>query len=197
MRRYWLDPAAGLNVSQGNPVYNLYAPYGLNNMTGPEAKVQGIPVPVFLSLPYFFHADEYYVREVEFLPPYNGANHSRYNTELEIEPWTGITMSAKKRIQVNVKIEGTMLRLPNMPEYFFPIVWFDLESTIGDKLADKFKSQVYLGLSLKKHLPLIGGLEGGLLFVAAVTMMFYGFSRKDSSAETERLLPEQTNPTLN
>jgi len=78
-------------------------------------------------------------------------------------------MSARKRVQVNIELNQTILNHPNMKRLFFPVAWFDLESTVSDKLAEEFKNQVYLAEKIKNNIPLVCGcVAGGFLLLAAI-----------------------------
>lgn len=118
---------------------------------------------------------------MEFLN-FHGQNESLHNTELDIEPYTGLTMSAKKRVQVNVQLEGSMLHNPKMKKYYFPVAWFSLESEISDKLADKFKGQVNLALKVKGYIPYVCGGVGGAMFLLVLILIVLSCKNKKKRA---------------
>jgi len=172
LRRYWLEPSNFFNISQ-NPAYHLNAKQGLSNMTAVEEVLQGTPLPLFMSLPVFFQSDESYLQAVQFV---NAApNISLHNTEIMVEPITGITMKAAKRIQVNCKINPTFLLYPTINTTYFPVAWFELESTISDPLADQWKNTVGLATKVHYYCPFvmgaIGVVFGGLTLYSVVLSM--------------------------
>ncbi|UYV75881.1 SCARB2, partial [Cordylochernes scorpioides] len=63
-------------------------------LCGPEA-------PIVISAPHFYDADEYYVSQFEGLNP----NKEDHETRLDIEPQTGTTVQAKRRIMISVESE--------------------------------------------------------------------------------------------
>jgi len=176
MRIYWVDPTSGYNQTLGGYSYDLYGPQGINNMTGPETKIQGTPVPVFISLPYFFHSDKYYLNRINFLSPYQNQSQELYNTMLFVEPISGINMASKKRIQINIKLSSSFIKTPHFPNdeiidgIVFPVAWFSLESTISDKLAKEFRDKVYIAVAIREYLPLGAGILSGLLFLIAASL---------------------------
>jgi len=165
---YWTDPRSFYNVSEHNEAYHLYAPKGLSNMTGPEQAENGSPVPIFMSLPLFFHSDDSYFNAIEWQAPNNVQNETKHNTEILVEPISGITMAASKRIQVNCRIAPGFLMYPNITTTFFPVAWFELTSSISEPLANKFRRTVYLATTLSTLCPYIMGAVSVLSLCAMV-----------------------------
>jgi len=134
LRNYWIDPNSFTNTSSQ---YYLYAPDGLSNITAVYNATTGSPVPVFLSLPYFLQSDPFCLSKVDFLD-YVGPNFTTQNTVLLVEPITGLTMAAKKRTQINLKVGPSFLKYPNMTDdLYFPVAYFELKSSITPALTSE------------------------------------------------------------
>merc|ERR1711973_709137 len=101
------------------------------------------------------------------------ADHMTY---LDIEPHTGLVLSAHKRIQVNMPIVPTnrdqivfLKDIPAIPA--FPVVWLDEGADIDQENIDKIKSMVTTPLKILDvtkwvliGLGIAGFLLGALLF---------------------------------
>lgn len=57
--------------------------------------------PVHMSSPHFFQSPEYLVNDLLDFPPPEG---DKYETQLDIEPNTGIAISVHKRIQASQRV---------------------------------------------------------------------------------------------
>jgi len=185
LNKYWLEPSSFWNISMGNSDYHLSAPQGLSNMTAPEAVQQGSPVPIFMSLPLFFQSDPSYLQQVQFQPPHNVPNMTLHNTEILVEPISGITMKAAKRVQVNVLMNQTFVLFPQIPSpTYIPVAWFELTSTISDPLAAKFRNTVLLAKKLGDLCPYVMGSLGGLAAAFTIFCVYTGYQlRKKSGYE--------------
>jgi len=107
-----------------------------------------------------------------------------HNTEIMVEPTSGITMKAAKRVQVNVKMDPTFILYPNMTTIYFPVIWFELTSTISDPLAAKFKNTVMLAQRLGSVCPYVMGSLGGLCALFTIFCVYTGYQlRKKSGYE--------------
>lgn len=93
--------------------------------------------PVYLSLPHFYKADPDYVDSVDGLSP----DQNKHELYLLIHPRTGVVLELAARLQINVLIEPneaiTMFR--EMPERMFPILWFEIKTTLPDHLLRKIR----------------------------------------------------------
>jgi len=134
--------------------------------------------PVIMSSPHFYLAEkqlDHFAAEDNVLNPVE-ADHMTY---LDIEPNTGLTLSAHKRIQVNMPIMPTdsdmivfLKDIPSIPA--FPVVWLDEGADIDQENIDKIKSMVttpLLILDVTKWV-LIGVGISGILLGAAVLLIF-------------------------
>jgi hypothetical protein len=155
---------AGFNSNQYN---------GMSNLTAAKKFL-----PIFMSKPYFLDADAELSASVVGMQDGGGGTYEqrkeKYDTMLDVEPISGITMRAHKRLQVNLRVEafsftpffGARVNLfPNVGVRVLPVVWIDEHGEIDSATAATFKSQVYTATEAKKFI-YWGGLLGGCAAVA-------------------------------
>lgn len=101
VRRYGLDVEDFDNVTldPSNAEYYQFGPCGLGNMTS----VLG--APVFASKPHFLNSSETLVNAIDGLKP----DVELHDTYIDVEPWTGSTIRAHKRLQLSVMFEDWSL----------------------------------------------------------------------------------------
>eukprot|EP01127_Copromyxa_protea_P018193 TRINITY_DN5662_c0_g1_i1.p1 TRINITY_DN5662_c0_g1~~TRINITY_DN5662_c0_g1_i1.p1 ORF type:complete len:512 (-),score=98.33 TRINITY_DN5662_c0_g1_i1:77-1480(-) len=195
--RYWLADDNFFNITQGDSAYHLNAPHGMSNMSAPMNVMQGTPVPIFMSLPLFFHSDDSYFEAVDFLPPNNTRERHLHNTELMIEPTSGITMKVKKRVQVNVRMTSSLILYPNVTTTFMPIAWFELSSTISEPLADQVKSTLLLAKAIAYYCPYVLGGLSGLFLLLTIHAAYMAHIRSQSSGYDLIEDTEEAGPIIN
>jgi hypothetical protein len=103
--------------------------------TGNAAAAAG--PPVYLSMPHFCHADP----SVAAMTEGTRCNESRHDLWLGVEPLTGITMAAAKRLQVSSELDA---RFPtfdaNVAHTILPIFWAEELAEVSEKYATAFRS---------------------------------------------------------
>lgn len=82
-------------INPANEQYFMFGPSGILNTT------KAANVPVFISFPHFYLADNHLVAAIEGLNP----QESIHQTYIDVEPQTGLLTSARKRLQVNYLME--------------------------------------------------------------------------------------------
>lgn len=95
-RRFGIQ-SKDMDNSTDNPAnaqFYAFGPSGLENTTAATG------VPVFVSLPHFLHGDDRLVAAVEGLNP----NEAEHESNLDMEPQTGLLTQAHKRLQVNYQM---------------------------------------------------------------------------------------------
>jgi hypothetical protein len=159
--------------------YYLRAPSGVSNITAVNAITQGSPVPILISQPHFFSADSSYSEAIEILEPNSATELMKHNTFLFVEPVTGLTIKANKRLQVNLQIQPTVITYPNIRPTFVPVVWFEEYSELSADQVNQWQSSVGLAIKWMKYIPVISlCLAGIFLFVSgAVLFQAYLLSR--------------------
>jgi len=107
--------------------------------------------PLVMSSPHFFGAEQ----QLEHFGADSGLNPQEelHQTILDIEPLTGFTLSAHKRLQMNMPIVATnrpeIVFLESINEFpAFPILWLDEGADIDQENIDKVKKKVTTPLLL-------------------------------------------------
>ena len=78
-----------------NAGFYSYGPNGLMNLTA------AVLAPIFASKPSFLDAEEWLIDEVSGLPP---AEKETMDTNIWVEPHTGVLVKALKQLQVNIMV---------------------------------------------------------------------------------------------
>ncbi len=151
VRRYVLDPTQMLNAS--NAPTSANADYRMVEGDGivPLAAVnQG--APIYLSLPHFTGADPTLVQaKVQGLTPAASATQAEgpYLTFLDVDPISGRTMQAFKRLQLNIGLKASMLNRPDITgtylaggDVIMPVLWVEESGTISDADAAAYVSAI-------------------------------------------------------
>ena len=130
---------------------------GLGNMTAAKG------FPLFVSKPHFLDGDASLrdTSKLEGLAPV-AADHDLF---VDVEPISGLTMNARKRLQINLGVSAGDWYSKNVTEVFLPLVWIEEGATISDspKLAKDFKDDVYGAQDLQDNISLGGPVVGILL----------------------------------
>jgi len=155
-----------------------YAPDWDMNLRGYVNLTRQKQTTLYLSKPHFYDAlDDWTTGKIiGMLPP----DQSRDDTYLDIEPLTGATMHARKRIQANLylppKAEHNWLNKfnPLVPTgQFYPVMWIDERGDITPKLAKEFKDQVYMAVNLGTALTYVGFIVGALAFTTGCVLLIF------------------------
>ena len=150
--------------------------------------------PLFVSKPHFLDADPYYQSLVLGLSP----NRTLHDTNVYVEPLSGITMQSYKRLQITIQVNVSLL-YPHMSPAFVPVIWVEESGSITPQLASQFTGQVYTALDVSKALQW-AGVIGGSLLLLCVTAIFLAILAPDrhpvgpalEDSETVRLLNGDT-----
>lgn len=98
--------------------------------------------PVYLSFPHFYQADPLLLDEIEGLTP----NKEEHETYFKIQPKLGVTLEAKVKVQLNLKVEQTNIHIvKNFRSIVFPIMW--LEEGVAE-LPPHIHTWVYLSTTV-------------------------------------------------
>ncbi|XP_058463026.1 protein croquemort-like [Malaya genurostris] len=108
--------------------------------------------PATVSYPHFYLADPIYRQDVDGMEP----NKEQHEFLLALEPHTGVPLSVKAQLQVNlvVKKYGITL-LDGIPDVMLPILWFRQKADLSEELASDVKLLlilpdigIYIGIGL-------------------------------------------------
>ena len=177
-RRYTVDPMAWKNASSvpANANYRQVEGDGLL----PIASVkQG--APIYISQPHFTGADATLVQaKVRGLAP-DTTGSGQYAFYIDVDPITGRTMQAFKRVQVNVGLSKAMLNRPDISgtylaagTIFMPSFWGEETAVISDADAASFVTALYTPVSVGVALPIVLLVVGLLLLVAGLVCLGLG-----------------------
>jgi hypothetical protein len=142
MYRYMIAPSA-LDIN--DTFYQSI--YGMANLT---SYYNG--VPIYISKPNMLGVDPYYVN----LTLGMNATEEKDDTFLYVEPITGITMNAHKRLQLNIYLDSLFknylnIFTPNISTgLFYPIVSVEESAEITENDANLFKSEILKPIYLTK-----------------------------------------------
>jgi len=134
-------------------------------------------------------ADESYKSSIIFT---NGkADPNIHETYIDVEPTTGFTFNARKRVQINALLKNSMIRFPKLNTTFFPVFWFEIFGTIGDGQATDFKNTVIFGKNMARYMIYgsIGGIVFSLLGVGLFILAFVMNSKRGKYIEVEKEEP--------
>jgi len=158
-----------------------FLPSGMANLSAPY---NGIPL--YVSKPHFLDADPCYLEQVVMTPP----NRTLHETMLDVEPITGTTFNAKKRLQLNIYMRPILLLYPNIPEVYCPMVWIEEGGTITESLVDQFKNSIDIAIAVENWVGIGGKAVGAfLLFLAIVCfigVVIFSYSEREKASHEER-----------
>lgn len=156
-----------------DPRYYQSVP-GLMNITAPmAASMGGVGPPLFLSLPGYCYADDSLAEGVEGIT----CDHLKHDIHLDVEPMTGITLSALKTLMLNSWFGQKYKAVdPHVNDTFLPIFWAQETSEATPALLAGFKTMLFAQgarrfLDTKAQpVGIAVAILGGLLFVAGLVM---------------------------
>ncbi|KAF2358401.1 CD36 family, partial [Trinorchestia longiramus] len=95
--------------------------------------------PVVVSTPHFYMGDEELITAVNGLHP----NKDEHETYLDIEPHTGVSFRAMKRIQFNMPLKpyADLPDLVNVTSVIFPIFWMNESAVVPEARASQLQEQ--------------------------------------------------------
>jgi len=133
-------------------------PEGLQNISPCQ-----FDAPVYLSFPHFYKAAP------ELSEPFEGLNPSqeKHETFFKIQPKLGVTLEARVRVQLNLKVEHAEVHpVRKFPSITFPIMW--LEEGVAE-LTPGIHSWVYLSTTFADKVAPV--LQYGLIVVGSLTLV--------------------------
>lgn len=97
--------------------------------------------PVFMSMPHYCHVDPAVAAQTTGVTPCDVAAHDLW---LGVEPTTGITMAARKRLQVSSAFDARHTSFDGrLQPTILPIFWAEEAGEIGEAQARQIRSQMY------------------------------------------------------
>lgn len=97
--------------------------------------------PVLMSFPHFCHVDPAVAAQTTGVSPCNTTLHDLW---LGVEPNTGITMAARKRLQVSSAFDGRHSSFDrDVRPTILPIFWAEEAGELGEAEAEQIRTQLY------------------------------------------------------
>eukprot|EP00879_Flechtneria_rotunda_P028466 GHRR01030582.1.p1 GENE.GHRR01030582.1~~GHRR01030582.1.p1 ORF type:complete len:491 (+),score=126.44 GHRR01030582.1:556-2028(+) len=166
--RYWLDPAQ----AEPNPCHNMDI-RGLINITGPQAggftgRANASGPYIFISMPMFCGVDDRLVQDVEGLR----CDWEKHMTWIDVEPTTGVTMRAYKRLMLSSRLGplGSVLEPGVAGNLTIPMFWAEETGQLTHDLARQFKSSVYRAQWFIANLGKMCWILGGSLILIGILL---------------------------
>lgn len=169
-------------VNLGNCYCNgQCTPDGLINITSCR-----YGAPAFVSLPHFYKADPILRDGIVGMNP-NEEDHDFYIT---LEPTTGIPLQVAARLQVNILLQPSQIRLfQNVPKIYFPMFWFSMKVEAPKDLASDLKYFLLL-----PNICFGGGIVTVILgSLIVLSVIFFLVVKKQRTNNPEPLKTETTN----
>ncbi|KAK2722818.1 lysosome membrane protein 2-like isoform X2 [Artemia franciscana] len=112
--------------------------------------------PVIMSTPHFYLTNwEELFNDFDGLSP----EKSLHETYMDLDPVVSVPLSARKRLQANIKIRPAY-PLPSFAnlakEYVFPLMWIEQGADFTEAVADRLKSKVYKSKDMLSNIPWVG-----------------------------------------
>lgn len=142
--------------------------------------------PAFVSYPHFYLADQSYRDKIDGMTP----NREKHELHIILEPETGIPLSVKAQLQLNLFIDRIkdVTMFEKVKPTFMPMLWFRQSALLTPDLANQAK----MLLTLPSVFQYTGyGMIGlGVLFLAIAALMHFRKEWKDT--DTEELITEES-----
>ncbi|XP_058819871.1 protein croquemort-like [Topomyia yanbarensis] len=118
--------------------------------------------PATVSYPHFYLADQTYRDAVDGMNP----DKEQHEFVLALEPHTGVPLTVKAQLQVNLMVKQYGLTLlEGIPDVMLPILWFRQRADLSEELANDIKLLLILpdiGMYIGIGLGVVGAICLGL-----------------------------------
>lgn len=156
----------------------------------------------YVSKPHFMDAAPELINSITGIPVGTKAAHDTY---LNVEPISGVTMQAAKRLQLSVRLTSEIALVPNatgqynpflwgggLPNpggmgQYMPIYWAEEYGEISDASADSFVAGVYGGQMASMGIYIAGEVAACALVVGSVIMFWVAAAKDQSGTGSTRL----------
>ncbi|MHA2363615.1 MAG: hypothetical protein ACXAC7_06635 [Candidatus Hodarchaeales archaeon] len=186
--RFILDPETLKSSSENADMAKYYQ--GISGMANMSV-AKGIPL--FLSKPHFLNAESSLseTANIRGMSP----DPEKHETVIDVEPISGATMNAAKRLQISVMVNKTDFFYTNIADSFMPIMWIEEGGSIPADSASDFRDSVYGAQSLSDY-SLLGGSAVGIVSIlgAVITgaLSYRPSGKPDEKIETR--IEDETPP---
>eukprot|EP01006_Ploeotia_vitrea_P019666 TRINITY_DN51892_c0_g1_i1.p1 TRINITY_DN51892_c0_g1~~TRINITY_DN51892_c0_g1_i1.p1 ORF type:complete len:555 (+),score=55.92 TRINITY_DN51892_c0_g1_i1:23-1687(+) len=158
-----------------NAGYNMFGRSGVQNLSSVMKVQMGLTAPIFISVPYYIWADEWYRDQLIWDCHATGhqdiwkKDPESMLTWIGVEPTTGSTLAYEKRLMMSIMSEID----PNFHGWnqrngtYFPIFWGHNYATVSKKMASKLKGELGMLTGLKV-VCIIGMVFASIFIIAGV-----------------------------
>ncbi|CAF0776018.1 unnamed protein product [Adineta ricciae] len=146
--------------------------------------------PIYISLPHLLYAADRYQSRLEGIEP----DAPIHRTIFEVEPHTGLVLSAQKRLQINVFLqpEHFIDDFKYISEVVLPAIWINESTTIDQKSADDLNNQVLRFFTIVRWVSIVLIPIGIVIFIVTIVL----FKKHRSREESTPLLFAEANNTI-
>lgn len=137
-----------------------------------------------MSTPHFYHGDPEDIAQVVGLNP----QAEEHETYLDIEPITGVTFRAAKRIQVNIALRhySNLPSFASVPEIVLPVLWANESVVVPLERTNALHRTLTLPFLLLKVATGVLVALGVILIIVAIVKLVLFFKRKEPSKPKNR-----------
>ncbi|KAF2363795.1 CD36 family, partial [Trinorchestia longiramus] len=128
-------------------------------------------VPIVASYPHFYMASKKDINAVVGLKP----EREKHETYLDVDPVTGLSLKAKKRVQINMPLKryADLPALSKVQELIFPILWMDQGIEAPDASLLLLYEKVYYPQVVVSAVCYVFIALGVILIIAVVVVVLY------------------------
>ncbi len=165
------------------------AAFGSNDAGILDVSVCRQGAPIIISLPHLLYAADQYQNGLYGLEP----DPNIHRTIFQIEPHTGLVLSAQKRLQINLLLEPEIFidDFKHIAKVIFPAIWINESTIIDQDAADQLNNQVLRLFVIARWVSIALIALGVVIFILTITVFTKKRTRRDSTAHL--LYPESHN----
>jgi len=192
-------PTPFLLNATGNPLSAAYYSFYYNGVANLTAT--GDP-DFYVSKPHFLDAD---VDPLDAVVGVSPPNRDLHDTFLLVEPISGATMQAAKRLQLNIRVVpintgyiDPSTHIPHAQSWFpglpnggtlFPVYWAEEVAVISDSDASTFKTKVYGTQRAASGIEIAGEVIGAAMAVVTVVLFWISAHKTAPTGQTDKSVP--------
>ncbi|RDD38938.1 Lysosome membrane protein 2 [Trichoplax sp. H2] len=166
--RYTIPGKVFLNSSANPDNAGFCEPCLASGLLSLSSCKQGAPVAI--SSPHFLYGDPQLVHNVTGLHP----NLEEHATWIDIDPITGFTMHARKRLQINAVVspDNSLKGMKNVKYVVMPIVYLNESAEIDKKHVDLYNQQLTIPFLIFHILEYAVPAFSGILILVSAVVLF-------------------------
>lgn len=145
--------------------------------------------PVVMSTPHFYQGEPEDAAQVVGLDP----REDEHETYLDIEPTTGVTFRAAKRIQINIPIKrySNLPSFRNVPDVILPVLWVNESVVVPLERTAALHRSLTLPFTIVEIATGVLVILGVILILTAACKVVLAFRSDDSDKVKNRKIEEK------